>query len=195
MGKIFAQTENASGLGTGLVGCSGSTVQVGAGNYRNMVMQEGGTGGTTSYGWNLAASATGVTGYFASPGVGVTLWEAGDYVMRLNVIGANMNLTWTSTFVCERTSGGVFNTVASLTGQATSLGSTGVKTHTINRSTNFTANSTASVLFIIMVFANGAMTEQAFQINNDQNIDTPIGDSLSAGNQSVTFIAPGFFGF
>lgn len=155
------------------VGCSGSSLLGDSINRRITTTQQFDTIERTLDPGNQGAGA--LIQFRTVGGVGSPTWEAGNYVVRLNITGVAGTNTWTGTYICERTSGGSFNTVASLTGQSIGLGSTGVKTMTINRGTDFTPAGTDSDLFIVLIIENNDQHGQSsFDILFNQAIDTPI---------------------
>ena len=167
----FRQTDTVADSGVN-VGCSGATLGSISPQAREIL--EGGTAGTTSINM-YPQNATGVVLLTFQTDTGTsfpTIWAAGDYVVRLNVSSGRPGVTWVGTYMCERTSGGTFNTVTSLTGQTTDM-TTGVHSHTINRPTDYTASS-GSTLYIVLVFDGLTSGSDNFGVKPDQLIDTPI---------------------
>lgn len=193
MAIIFTQTDNAV---TFEVGCS---VRSAGATTGGRALIEGGVAGVTdvsvdpSNNTEAAVFALATTG-----GLGEDTWEAGDYVVRLNISGSNGTSQWTETYICERTAGGAFNTVASLTGQTTDVSGPGIVSHTVNRATDFTPVGTDSDLYIVVVFSNSDQHgNSTTSILPDQNVDTPItaaaanvtgsaAQTLQPGNQSAS---------
>lgn len=179
MAIVLTQTDTAADSGTD-VGCSGASI---AHTPISREATEGGTAGSSEASVKVTTGSSGAAVMFQSDtGTGEpseTEWDAGDYIVRLNVTTGNTNCTWTETHVCERTSGGSFNTVASLTGQTTTL-SAGTHSHTVNRGTTFTAVDGNSTLYIVLVVSSAADHGQdTFGFTPDQNIDTPIVASVT----------------
>ena len=101
-------------------------------------------------------------------------WGAGDYVIRLNITTANSNATWIATFVCRINAVCASQeTIGSLTGQSTSLGSTGVKTHTVSGSAVTPADNDKVYCVLVVDFA-ADMGNVSFNFTPDQLVDTPI---------------------
>jgi hypothetical protein len=102
-----------------------------------------------------------------------TNWNAGTYTVRLNVVTANMNVTLSSVYVCRVASDDTpISTIGSSTALGLSLATTGVITTTVS-GTAETPNF-GDYINIVLVFTNGAMTNQTFEYLPDQNIDTPL---------------------
>lgn len=167
------------------VGCSGASAGISTGGR---TMQVGGSFSQTPIVLDADNSGTAaVLVYSTSGGQGEALWEAGDYDIFLTVsTGGNAN-TWTETWICERTAGGAFNTVASLTGQTVDLTTTGLKQMTVNRATDYTPAGTDSDLFVVMVIqsgeAHGGSSLEVQVSNLTQN--TPILEADRAVNAGV----------
>ncbi len=183
MALILTQTDTDADSGFN-VGCSGQS----AGNVTvAREATDGGTSGTTEVlpdpGLGVERAVLAFQSDAGGPEPNDTTWEAGDYVVRINVTTARSNSQWTETYICERTSGGTFNTVASLTGQTTSLGATGVKTHTVNRATDYTAGSASTIYIVVVISDTNAHGQSKVGITPDQNIDTPI---ASATEKTIT---------
>lgn len=119
---------------------------------------------------------------FATPAgePNLTSWAAGNYVVRLNVINGNADLTWTATYVCRVNSGLVNQaTVGSLTGQTTSMTAAGIKTHTISGSSQ--SASASDRLYFVLLFTNAAAALRSFDFTPNQLIDTPLSGSSPTG--------------
>lgn len=170
MALTFTQTDTSV---TFDVGCSGESA--GATTAAREIV-DGGTAGSTEFSVDPNNNSTAaVVAFRTTGGVGTDTWEAGDYVVSINVTSASGNSDWVATYICERTSGGSFNTVASLTGQTTDVATTGVKSQTVNRGTDFTPAGTDSDLFVVLVFTNSDNHgNSSTSITPDQDITTPI---------------------
>ena len=184
--QVYAETATAADNGTN-VGCSGETIA------STPIAVEATIGGSSG-----AAQAVGMTINTRRAAVmfqtdtdepGVDPWDSGDYVVRLNITTANMDMEWETTHICERTTGGTFNTVTSSSAdQNQGMGSTGVLTETINRATNFVPDSTSSTLYIVLTIShNNAHGNGNFQFTPDQNINTNIADA--GGGRTRRFLS------
>lgn len=111
------------------------------------------------------------------PEPNVTTWDAGDYVIRLNVTTGRAATLWAASYICERTSGGAYNAVASLTGQTTAMGA-GTQTMTVNRATDYSA-AASSTVYIVLVFTGAAHGGTDVGITPSLIIDTPIDDGIA----------------
>jgi hypothetical protein len=178
MALINFQQEDTSADSGVNIGCSGSTL--GTTNFAKEMIQ-GGTAGTVEVLPDPVSGADRANVMFQSDtGTSLpTTWGSGDYVVRLNITSARSGAVWAETHICERTSGGTYNTVASLTGQADSL-STGVKTHTVNRGTDYAASAN-STLYIVLVITGPAHGGTNYGFTPDQIINTPIDDGVGGG--------------
>ena len=124
-----------------------------------------------------------------------TSWEAGDYVVRLNVTTAvTGNGQWRETHICRCNSSGVSQaSVGSLTGQTTDITSTGVKTHTVSGAAQGSASATDRV-YIVLVFVSTNKTPRTMSFTPDQLIDTPLtGGGGGGGGGGTRRSMLGFF--
>jgi len=111
----------------------------------------------------------------------ITDWAAGDWVVRLNVTSANMNMEWEGTHVCKVSASptcGSAVTVGSLTSQTISMFPTGVKTMTVSGS-NITVGATDVVYIVIILRNTDTMMTQSCGVTVDQDIDTPLVDVVA----------------
>lgn len=133
----------------------------------------GGTPGTTGWSVSTGASATSEWDFSIQiiPASGVS-WDAGTWTVRFNVSTANMNVTLVGVYICQADSG-MNNkaTIGSSTGLAISLGTTGVKSTTVSGSSATPA--AGDMVYILLIFSNGAMTNSSTNIQMNQNIDSP----------------------
>lgn len=122
----------------------------------NFVMTTGtATTGTISTGNVSAGTSESWTFTSASSDPGVTSWDSGNWVVGINISSADSNMTWASSCVFQLNSGGTLvNTVGTLTGQTTSLGSTGLKNHTVSGSAE--SPSASDRVQVVVVFSCGA---------------------------------------
>lgn len=149
-------------------------------------MIRGGTAGTTEVSPdpdNTTSSILAFQSDTSLPEPNVTTWDAGDYVIRLNVTTARIGTVWAATYICERTSGGAYNAVASLTGQSIGMDA-GTQTMTVNRATNYAAAAT-STIYIVCVFTGPAHGGSDVGITPSLVIDTPIDDGVAGGGIPV----------
>src|SRR5262245_22125352 len=136
MAATYAQTATVAPAGSA-VACSGG-VLIGSGQEQDCLCSIGGTaaGSAVTVGGSAFDAGAGQAGvmYEIQPGSSAA-WNSGNWTVRLNVTTANANITWTDTYICRLNSSNVSQaTIGSLTGQSTSLGTTGVKTHTVSGS-------------------------------------------------------------
>jgi hypothetical protein len=175
---VLTETDTDADNGTN-VGCSGAT---GGATLIAKEATDGGTAGITQVGPNLGVrELLRAVLMFQSDSdePGETTWDSGDYVVRVNITQARAGLEWRETYICERTTGGSFNTVASLTGQTTDCSTTGTKTHTVNRATDYSAASSSTLYIVCVFFMTLPHGTTNFGVTPDQNINTPI--DIAAG--------------
>ena len=168
---IFVQTNTNAQDGV-IAACSGGAVGEATGSTQ---LQKGGTAGTTERTVTIAKGNTdiGFTLQSAPNWPSETSWPSGNYVVRLNVTTANSNITWEDCYVCRVNSSGVNQeTIGSLTAQAISCGTTGVKTMTVSGSA--TTAAATDEIYIVCLFKNGDhMSSFSIGITPDQNVDVP----------------------
>ena len=171
MATNFQQEDTAAACGT-VVGCAGLFL---ADTPIAQLCVEGGSAGV---GVPQVKSSAGELGRRAvmfemQPANGGN-WGAGDYVIRLNITTANSNATWIATFVCRFNSACVSQeTIGSLVAQTISLGSTGVKTHTVSGSAVTPADNDKVYCVLVVDFA-ADHGNVSFNFTPDQLVDTPI---------------------
>lgn len=181
---ILKQTDTAAGCGV-VSGCSGAGL---ANRVAGREATAGGTFGTSTAQIRLIGSAggdqAGVVFQSAAGEPGLTLWPAGNWTVHLNVTTANANITWVATYVCLfRATCVSLATVGSLTGQSTSLGTIGVKGHTLSGSAQLAAAS--DVVYIVLVFSNGHALSQSFWFRPDQSIATPLREIIAPQRRRI----------
>lgn len=178
MAVFLLQQEDTAADSGFVTTCSG----VAAGSVTSdHQMLRGGTAGSTEVlpdPDNTTSSVLVFQSDTSLPEPNVTTWDAGDYVIRLNVTTGRTATQWVATYICERTSGGTYNAVASLTGQTTAM-TAGTQTMTVNRATNYTAAAT-STIYIVCVFQGPAHGGSDVGITPSLVIDTPIDDGVAA---------------
>jgi len=110
---------------------------------------------------------------YGSPGETVT-WEAGNWICRVNVSQANSNVYWDSVEICAY-QGGSTTAIASKTGIATSLSSTGTYAETITTTSASTVPLGATILWSFY-FGQTIATARGntFKIRSNRNLATPI---------------------
>lgn len=180
---ILTQTDNAAGCGA-VVGCSGATI---ASTPQAREATKDGSPGVTELEILIALDATqaGIMFQSANNEPGKTTWEAGDWIVRLNVTTGSDRITWVATYVCRFDNVcGSLAVVGSLTGQSISCELTGVKQMTVSGAEQ-SANLSDEV-YIVLIFANSfTHGERGIGFTPDQNIDTPI---VLAGEDIVKII-------
>jgi hypothetical protein len=155
------------------------------------IATNGGPAGSTITSVSIAASNAGNTtadiSYISKSGEpGTTLWQSGNWVVRLDITTANTNLTWNGLGICSTTSN---TSVVSATGLAISCGTTGVKSAT-KAGNQITPLSTERIQ-ASLGFSNGSSMVQSFSVRPDQNIDTPLVIRLSR-NPAINLNDPAF---
>jgi hypothetical protein len=106
-----------------------------------------------------------------APGGNVT-WAAGNWIVRLNITTAITGPTWEECYICRASAGCASQaTIGSVTAQAISLATTGVKSVTISGAAQTPA--AGDVVEIVLVFSNSQTMTRAFAFTPDQLIDTP----------------------
>src|SRR4029453_16424859 len=170
MAVIYAQTATVAPAGA-LVACSGA-VLIGGGQEQECLCTVGGTaGGAVVVGGSQFDAGAGQAGVMFEIAPTNTIWAAGSWTFRLNVTTANATVTWTDTYICRLNSANVSQaTIGSLTGQTTSLSTTGVKTHTVTGAAQTPAAS--DKVYIVLVF-NCTGANQTLGVTFNQNIDSP----------------------
>ena len=200
---ILTETDTAADdCTTTQIACSGFAA---SGDQSRKKATAGGTAGTTA-----VTLATGGTDFIrtqigfqsANDEPNSTSWESGNWVVRVEVTTSNMNVTWENTYVCRITgpTGGcaASNSVGSLTSQGTSLGTTGVKTHTVSGAAQAGAAATDEMAIMLATDDNGMVQSWAFKPS--QNIDTPVNQDglmnirrhMDAADQNATMFAVSF---
>lgn len=172
MAIILTQTDNTSLSGFN-VGCSGGSTGA---TTADREATQGGTAGSTeaTVAPNTAATDACLIFQSASGEPNLTNWDAGDWVVRLDVTTTNSNVDVDSIYICERTSGGTYNTVTSSTGIARTLGTAQVESFTINRATDYSAAATSTIYIVVLLDHTAAHGNSNVGITPSQNIDTPI---------------------
>jgi hypothetical protein len=141
----------------------------------DFMMQQGGTAGTLSNFMSVdVGTEIGVSNISPLNDPGLTNWQAGNWVVRLDNSNADFSITWDGTCIFVVNSSGTKNkaTVGSLTGQAIALTSIGVKTMTISGSAQTVLGTDR--IYIELVFHNSAGVSHNFNFFADQNNDTPL---------------------
>lgn len=182
---VFLFQQESLGADSGFnVACSGATAgATTAARQMRRGTSPGSTEDTIDPGNGLTRACLAFQSDTSLPEPNVTTWQAGDYVVRLNVTTARSGMIWEETYICERTSGGTFNTVASLVGQTTTMDA-GTQTHTVNRASDFTAAANSTV-YIVMVFTGPAHGGSNAGVTPSLVIDTPIDDGVSAAGGPI----------
>lgn len=101
-----------------------------------------------------------------------TNWNAGTWTWRLNVCGADANVTISSVYICRVNSADVSQaTIGSSTGLSISCGSVGVLSGTVTG----LAQTPSAGDYVVVIFGmtNSSMSSAGPQILGDQTIDTP----------------------
>ncbi len=196
MSRVFTMTT-ADAVDGAIAACSG--ISVTSGTSRSCEVVEGGATEAVNRAYQVPGSATNTACVFYESATGQpndTTWEAGNWTVRLNNQSANASVDWVSLYICRLNSAGVNQeTVASATGLAIDLSTTGVKSQTISQGSPVTA-AAGDRFYIVLGFDNSNSCQQTLNLHKDQNIDTPITAGGGGGGSDVLdpFGASGFFG-
>jgi len=182
MARTFVQTDVASDSGFN-VGDTGETASI---NPADLEMLEGGTPGTVEVLPDIdndPVDRERATIMFQSdtggPQPNDASWEAGNYVVNLNVTTSRVGITWRASYLMSRTTGGTYTTRGSLTGQTTSLAA-GTQTQTIVLGSAASVN--ASDTMVILTVFGGQLTHgtSTLGVTPGLNIVTPL-NAVSGG--------------
>lgn len=181
--------------------CSGRSVTGGTAISRDCV--DGGSAGTAEILPALVNVETTVVALqFTSGAIGFTGWQAGDYVIPLDITTTASVLSVEEVYVCRVNSSNVSQeTIGSLTGIGRSLGTAQVESFTVSGSAT-TASATDRIQ-IIVIFTNTHTHggDDAVGITMGQSITTPLDpggvateisatrDDLILANQNATINA------
>lgn len=195
MGLVYTQTGTGATCGTSAA-CSGETL-----NGNSPVARQCSIGGTTDdTGLTVAvpAAAGGATVaamMFETDPIGRTSWEAGDWVVRLNVTSASSaSLIVSAVYVCRLNSSCTpLATVGSLTSLTVGLDTTGVKTFTVSGSSLPTTSTSDRAYFVIVTTSSNFFAPESFQFAPNQDIDSPIvplGSPAGGRRTHLPFLTP-----
>lgn len=185
MATSYAQTGTAADCGT-IVACSGATLGDVAVSRKATV--GGSSGAEFTFGGAAFDNALSraLVMFEIVPESGDT-WDAGDYVVRLNVttVGGVTASTWTETHICRVNSSCVSQeSIGSLTGQSTAL-TVGLKTMTVAGAAQ--TPSAGDKIYIVCVFLSNRNNSSG-GITPDQNIDTPVTAGAGGGDPEANLI-------
>lgn len=187
MAISFQQTDSAMDFAAN-AGCSGATANSTNSSKKS---SSGGTAGSVAVSQNIdnsAANTWAVVFECAVPS-GAT-WNAGSWVVRLNVTTTANKLTWTGTFICRVSSSGISKaTIGSLTGQSLSLGSTGIQSMTVSGSAQTPAAGDVVVCVLLFSSSNAHGAAQSFAYTPDQLIDSPFTAAANNFTQNLTALS------
>lgn len=179
MGLSFVQADTAATFGA-VQSCS--NVGLATVTKARMAVQAG-TPGVTSSIVTLAGSAN-VSGVMFQLHPGVASWQAGTWVVPLNVGTANANVTYRRLFVCRRTAADVaVATVVNSGVVQVVLNPAGIYTGTVTGVAS--SGAIDDVAYIVCTVLNGAGTAQSFQFTPNQTILTPIERVLVNGQSYI----------
>ena len=180
MARTFIITDDAADSGFN-VGDSGETA--GLTTFSREIL-EGGSGigtGTTDIDNDPLDRERAVIAFQTDTGApqpNDATWESGDYVVNINVTTGRSGITWRATYLMSRTSGGTFNTEASLLGQTDDLGSAGVVTHTVVLGSDASVNASDTMYFLLVFGGALEHGNSTVIITMGENIVTPL-DALA----------------
>lgn len=172
---ILTQTDTNASDGA-LAACSGAALATGT---QAKKATNGGSAGSSAVGLVIDTASTKAGLMFQSSALepNVTKWQAGTWVVRINVTTGSPNATTTleEVHVCRINSSGTSQeTIGSATGLGINVdsGNEGVKT--VNVTGSATTATQTDEIYIVCVFTKAGALNGAPQITPDQNIDTPI---------------------
>ena len=185
MGMVFKQLAGTAASYLSACNPEGHTVDSGTGKWGAQV-----DGSTAATQYSLSVPATGGTGAASvrllaqwesvaaaggDPGL-LSVWPAGDWTCRLNVSQANANVFWDSVQICALHPDGATTTqIASITGLAESLSSTGTYTEIVSTSSDVVVPQGSTVLwsyYFGQTISGGV--PNTFKIRSNKNLATPI---------------------
>jgi len=179
-----------------LAGCSSETVDTGRAGGHSASLTSG--TGATQYTATVTGGATGSasTRILAAwkaqaPSPDGLLWEAGDWVCRLQVSQANSSVFWDSVHICAY-DGSTWTTIASNTNVNIFLIATGTKSVTLTTSSPtewYTAGP--QDIYWIYGFGKSNASEQAFKYRSNKNLVTPIVHEPTLGGQREGIVMQG----
>jgi hypothetical protein len=118
------------------------------------------------------------------------LWPAGNWTIRLNVVAANANITWTRVYICRVSAAcGGLSTIGSSSTLGILCNTTGVKTAVISGAAVAAAAASDKIIVVLVFQKSGGSGD--FYISPSVLIDTPInqGGMLSAaGAGAAAFV-------
>jgi len=180
---LYNQTDAASGCGIRTACGSGAPLgtmnseldpTAGLGSSEQTQAIATGLGNRTIFSYESQNSPT-------SPNV--TTWQAGNYVVRINVTTGQMDIRLREVNVCKMSSAcGTFVTVIRETGLDIQM-TGGVITRTLTRVGNQTFLATDRLIISLVVNNVSSMFSRTLGITPDQVIDTPIDDGVSAARR------------
>ena len=155
------------------VGCSGQTAGASTA-ARSMV--EGGSAGSSEVSVDPGNNVTRAVFAFVSGKPGVGTWQAGDYVIPINISTCDGGTQLTRVDVCDFLAGTGYVSVASNTSPGHTRGNTGVLSVTVNRGSDYTPqDATDSQLFVVLTFNNNdAHGASGVGITPSETVTTPI---------------------
>lgn len=176
------QTNTSTSYNAGTSGATDGTVTVGR------EMDPGGSPGETEFlpetvlGTDLDR---GCVRWLSTNAIGQTTWQGGAGALGDYVVPINISTALTANFIEEvwidelEDDGTTYVNVTKLQTIQVSIASTGVKTITVNRATNYTPKNSSSKLSITVVFQSDRLHGGiAFGVTADQTITTPIDDGV-----------------
>lgn len=167
MSRIFSQTDVAANCGA-IVACSGATL---ISQPRHKECREGGSAGGAQT-ITIPSGTTRGALMYQLENIRQANWQAGDWVLRINVTTANADVTWEEAYICRINSCVSAATVGSDVAISQLLNTTGVKTVTISGSAQSSEGDDA---YLVFVFSSAAtMGNSSFGVTHDQDIDTPL---------------------
>lgn len=178
--ELLQQKDTTANCSTVAAFCSGRSVTGGTAVSRDA--EDGATAGSSEATITLSGGETTVVGMqLVSDALGVTLWEGGNYTVRVNVTTSDMNITLEEVHLCRVNSSCTNQEdLGGSTGLAIDCGTTGVKTITVEGALTSTASATDH-LAVVLVFTNSfSMSSKSIGITPNQIIDTPIEQAAAA---------------
>lgn len=154
MSLTFTQTDTDPAFTD--VACSAATEGAVSTSRTCSVGGTPGSGSSTVGGGTFDTGLTRAMIFFKCVVPADTTWGAGDWTVNVNVTTAQASVTWTATYICRMNSSDVSQeTLGSLTGQTTSMATTGTKTHTVNQAGTATP-SVGDYAYIVVILTAAA---------------------------------------
>jgi len=146
-------------------------------SMRETEVEEGATPGVTEQTISIGEpTATKLRAYYMQPTPAPSTdfdWNAGVWVVRINVTTAGVDIDWEDTYICRVNSGCVSQaTIGSLLNQGISLAATGVRTMSVSGIAQTPAAGDS--FMVVLGFGLNPPNPGSVGITPNQNLDTPL---------------------